>query len=94
MARFLNASRDMEQLNVRSTLVATVVLLAGTAVACSSGNVGNIIPESCTVQCQNTENNCVQKCSDENCKTKCMTDFNNCTLTCTRAQSDAGGATD
>jgi len=41
-----------------------------------------IMASDCKVKCQDTDNTCVQKCSDDQCKTVCKTDLDNCTASC------------
>ena len=41
-----------------------------------------IAATDCHVKCQDADNVCVQKCTDDACKTKCTTDFNNCSASC------------
>ncbi len=51
---------------------------AGLFVACSDTVTGT----DCKVSCQDVDNTCVQKCSDDQCKTACKTDLDNCTASC------------
>ena len=57
-----------------------VILLASAGFfgACSDTVSGS----DCKVKCQDVDNTCVQKCSDDSCKTACSTDLDNCTASC------------
>jgi hypothetical protein len=41
-----------------------------------------IAANNCRVKCEDTDNICVQKCTDDMCKTVCKTDLDNCTASC------------
>jgi hypothetical protein len=56
------------------------VLLAGAGFygACNDTVMGT----NCKVNCQDVDNTCVQKCTDDACKSACATDLDNCTASC------------
>jgi hypothetical protein len=56
------------------------VLLAGAGFygACDD----TIMAKDCNVKCQDVDNTCVQKCTDDACKTVCATDLDNCKASC------------
>jgi hypothetical protein len=59
---------------------ATVLLsVAGLYSACGDTTVQ---AKDCAVKCQDADNVCVQKCTDDTCKTVCKTDLDNCTASC------------
>ena len=41
-----------------------------------------ITGSDCKIKCEDVDNTCVQKCSDDQCKTVCKTDLDNCTASC------------
>ena len=59
---------------------------AGVLLAAGAGLYGacndTITGENCKVKCQDVDNTCVQKCSDDQCKTVCSTDLDNCVASC------------
>jgi hypothetical protein len=58
---------------------AAVLLSAGLYAA---GCNDTITAKDCGGSCQDVDNTCVQKCSDDQCKTQCKTDLDNCTGSC------------
>ena len=69
-----------------AAILLSVVGLYG---ACSD----TVAASDCKVKCQDVDNTCVQKCSDDQCKTVCKTDLDNCTASCgsiTVTQPDGG----
>ena len=50
----------------------------GLSGACSD----TVAASDCKVMCQDVDNTCVQKCSDDTCKTACSTDLDNCVASC------------
>jgi len=36
----------------------------------------------CKVKCEDADNTCVQRCTDDQCKTACTTDLDNCRASC------------
>ena len=55
-----------------------------------------IAAKDCHVKCQDADNVCVQKCTDDQCKTVCKTDLDNCSASCASVtvsppSADAGG---
>jgi len=65
------------------------LLLAGAGLY---GCNDTVTAKDCKVQCQDVDNNCVQKCNDDQCKTVCATDLDNCTASCgTVTASPDGG---
>jgi hypothetical protein len=56
------------------------LLMAGAAFygACND----TIMGKDCKIKCQDVDNTCVQKCTDDQCKTVCATDLDNCTASC------------
>jgi hypothetical protein len=47
------------------------------------GACGDTVSGSnCKVRCQDVDNTCVQKCTDDQCKTVCKTDLDNCSASC------------
>ena len=61
------------------TYCGAVLLAAGTMYAACGDTVTG---KDCMVNCQDVDNTCVQKCTDDACKTKCATDLDNCTASC------------
>ncbi|HEY2900261.1 MAG TPA: hypothetical protein VGL59_06785 [Polyangia bacterium] len=48
-----------------------------------SGACGDTITGTdCKVKCQDVDNTCVQKCTDDQCKTACATDLDHCSASC------------
>ena len=41
-----------------------------------------IVGKDCSVKCEDADNICVQKCTDDACKTVCRTDLDNCKASC------------
>jgi len=37
---------------------------------------------NCSVKCEDADNTCVQRCTDDACKTVCKTDLDNCRASC------------
>jgi len=56
------------------------LLLAGAGFygACND----TIVATDCKVKCDDADNVCVQKCTDDACKTVCRTDLDNCRASC------------
>jgi hypothetical protein len=56
------------------------VLMAGVGLygACNDTITGS----NCKVQCEDADNVCVQRCTDDSCKTVCKTDLDNCVASC------------
>ena len=47
------------------------------------GACGTTIAGSdCKVKCDDADNTCVQKCTDDTCRTTCRTDLDRCVATC------------
>jgi hypothetical protein len=57
---------------------AAALLSAGFYTACNDTITG----KDCSVNCQDVDNSCLQKCSDDQCRTACKTDLDNCTGSC------------
>ena len=57
---------------------AAAFLSAGFYAACNDTITG----KDCSVNCQDIDNSCLQKCSDDQCRTACKTDLDNCTASC------------
>jgi hypothetical protein len=53
-------------------------LSAGLYAGCNDTITG----KDCSVNCQDVDNSCVQKCNDDQCRTACKTDLDNCTASC------------
>jgi hypothetical protein len=64
----------------RMLTMCAVVLLSGAGLfsACSE----TVQAKDCRVTCQNADNTCVQKCTDDSCRTTCQTSLDNCTASC------------
>lgn len=58
----------------------TAILLA--SIGFYGGCGDTVAGSDCKVKCQDVDNTCVQKCSDDTCKTACSTDLDNCTASC------------
>jgi hypothetical protein len=56
-------------------LLATGGFLYG---ACGSTIAGS----DCKIRCEDVDNTCVQKCTDDACRTACKTDLDNCVASC------------
>ena len=41
-----------------------------------------ITATDCRVKCEDADNTCVQRCTDDQCKTVCKTDLDNCVASC------------
>ena len=41
-----------------------------------------VTAKNCSANCQDVDNTCLQKCTDDACKTQCKTDLDNCTASC------------
>ncbi len=56
------------------------VLMAGAGFigACND----TVTATDCKVKCEDVDNTCVQKCTDDACKTVCATDLDNCKASC------------
>ncbi len=68
---------------------AAAFLSAGLYGACNDTITG----KDCSVNCQDVDNTCLQKCTDDQCRTACKTDLDNCTASCgtiTVAPKDGG----
>jgi hypothetical protein len=61
-----------------SYIAAALFSVAGLFGGCSDTITGS----DCKVKCQDVDNTCVQKCTDDACKTVCKTDLDNCTASC------------
>ena len=57
------------------------LLMAGAA-GLYAGCNDTITGENCKVKCQDVDNTCVQRCTDDQCKTICSTDLDNCVASC------------
>ena len=57
---------------------AALLLSAGLYAACND----TVTAKDCSVNCQDIDNTCVQKCNDDQCRTACKTDLDNCTTSC------------
>lgn len=57
-----------------------VVLLSAGALASACGDT--VAAKDCKVSCQDADNTCVQRCTEDTCKTVCKTDLDNCTASC------------
>jgi len=55
-----------------------LLMAAGMYGACGDTVTGS----NCKVNCQDADNTCVQKCTDDQCKTVCKTDLDNCSASC------------
>ena len=38
--------------------------------------------KDCMASCQDVDNTCVKKCTDDQCKMQCQTDLDNCSISC------------
>jgi hypothetical protein len=61
-----------------SYCVAAFLSVAGLYAGCGDSVTG----KDCMVNCQDVDNTCVQKCTDDQCRTACKTDLDNCTASC------------
>jgi len=57
-----------------ATLISAAVLFGG----CND----TVTAQDCHVKCQDADNVCVQKCTDDSCRTACTTDLDNCSASC------------
>jgi hypothetical protein len=55
-----------------------VFMSAGLYSACGE----NVTATDCSANCQDVDNSCVKKCSDDQCRTQCQTDLDNCSASC------------
>jgi hypothetical protein len=55
-------------------------LLGAGAIYSACGDT--VMGKDCSVNCQDVDTTCVQKCNDDACKTQCATDLDNCTASC------------
>ena len=64
----------------RNLFLGAAVLMAGIGLygACDD----TIAAKDCRVKCEDADNVCVQKCTDDACKTVCTTDLDNCRASC------------
>ena len=63
----------------RNLFLGVAVLMAGIGLgACND----TIMASDCKVKCEDADNTCVQKCTDDTCKTVCTTDLDNCRASC------------
>jgi hypothetical protein len=62
------------------TLAYSATLLLSTVLHGACGDT--ITAKDCTVKCQDVDNTCVQKCTDDQCRTACQTDLDKCTASC------------
>ena len=56
------------------------VLMAGMGLYGACGDTFQA--NDCKVKCEDADNVCVQKCTDDTCKTACTTDLDNCRASC------------
>jgi hypothetical protein len=57
--------------------VATLVL-AGALAGCGD----TVTAKDCQASCQDVDDSCVQKCTDDTCKTSCAADLDHCKASC------------
>ena len=63
----------------KRTLVYALLLAgAGFYGACND----TIVATDCKVKCDDADNTCLQKCTDDACRTVCRTDLDNCRASC------------
>ena len=64
----------------KSLFFCAALLLGATGLygACNDTITGT----DCKVKCDDADNVCVQKCTDDACKTVCKTDLDNCRASC------------
>ena len=63
----------------RTLFLGAVLFMSGFGIgACND----TIALNDCRVKCEDADNVCVQKCTDDQCKTVCKTDLDNCTASC------------
>ena len=63
----------------------TIAYCAGMllSIAGLAGGCGDtVMAKNCSLNCQDVDNACVQKCTDDQCRTACKTDLDNCTASC------------
>ena len=66
----------------RWTLAYCAAGLLSIAAGLYGGCGDTITGQDCTVKCQDVDNTCVQKCTDDQCRTTCKTDLDNCVASC------------
>jgi len=57
---------------------AAALMSAGLFTACND----TVTAKDCSANCQDVDNTCVKKCSDDQCRSQCTTDLDNCTASC------------
>jgi hypothetical protein len=77
-------------MNKRTLAYCAAVFLS--AVGLLGGCGGAVIGKDCTVNCQDVDNTCVQKCNDDQCRTLCKTDLDNCVASCGTVTVSSTGA--
>jgi len=79
----------------RALLFCAALLGAGAGLygACEDNRVSS----NCQVKCDDADNTCLQKCTDDACRTVCRTDLDTCTASCESVtampiSNDGGGS--
>lgn len=67
-------------MKIRMLACYAAVLLAAVGFQGACGDT--VMGTNCSVSCQDVDNTCVQKCTDDTCKTACATDFDHCKASC------------
>jgi len=74
-----SSNQEVEMSKTMLTHCAVVLL---SAAGLYSGCNDTVALKDCRLKCQDVDNTCVQKCTDDACKTTCKTDLDNCAASC------------